>query len=447
MEFRTEESGRIEVQTGIICPETASDGISLAARELQRYIYLRSGEMLPITKTADAGPRILFSIDTSLKEEQYCLLSNGIEMSIIGGSDTAVLYGTYHFVEKTGIQFQLDEDIIPDEQEPFVLPELDEIHQPIFKVRGIQPFHDFAQGPDWWSTDDYLRYITGLARMRMNFIGFHNYPPGRNGMEPLIWIGKENDFDPESGKVKRSYQTYWANTGIYSWHHAIMNTSDFAAGVSCLFDKDEYGSPVFDGIPKQEQTPKQSNEVFRRVGIMLEKAFSHARRLGVKSCVGTQSPINSPNEDLKELSKKDIFRGIFSRIKATHPLDYYWIWTPETWTLKGSDPKEFNELTNEIKAALEALDELGNPFKLATSGWVLGPADDRAALDKVLSKDVTLSSINRNVGHQSVDASYGIIQGRPKWAIPWLENDANMIGPQPWVGRMRRDAADARHFG
>ena len=38
-------------------------------------------------------------------------------------------------------------------------------------------------------------------------------------------------------------------------------------------------------------------------------------------------------------------------------------------------------------------------------------------------------------------------QGRPKWAIPWLENDPNLVAPQPWVGRMRYDAADALRLG
>ena len=438
-----------ESKVTIIMDRTAGVKENLAAKELQRYIYLRCGT-LPLISTdfTKDGNTIVLKKETELNDQQYRFLTEGKTLTISGGSDVALLYGAYTFIEKLGIQFQLDRDVIPDQQVPFKLPGLNETYKPLFETRGILPFHDFPQGPDWWSTDDYHRYITGLARMRMNFIGFHNYPPqGEKGMEPLVWIGNDSDFDISTGKVNKSYNTYWANTGISGWNHARMNTSEFVAGVNQLFDKEEYGHPAFDGIPKSGQSQEQSNKVFNRVGAMLNSAFSHARNVGVKTCIGTQTPLHSPSAGTQGLSKKEIYMGVFSRIKATHSLDYYWLWMSEGWTLHGSSPEDFQQTVSDIKAAQETLQELGNPFKLATCGWVLGPLNDRAALDKVLSKDVTLSSINRNVGHQSVDASYGTIKDRPLWAIPWLENDPNMVGPQPWVGRMRRDAADALHFG
>ena len=47
--------------------------------------------------------------------------------------------------------------------------------------------------------------------------------------------------------------------------------------------------------------------------------------------------------------------------------------------------EQFAATTKDIQAALDALHDLGNPFTLATSGWVLGPAHDRAALDALPS--------------------------------------------------------------
>ena len=91
--------------------------------------------------------------------------------------------------------------------------------------------------------------------------------------------------------------------------------------------------------------------------------------------------------------------------------------------------------------------KLGNPFTLATSGWVLGPQHDRAALDEFLPKNVPMSCINRQVGHSPVEQGFAKISGRPKWAIPWMENDPNLVAPQPWVGRMRHDAVDAKRYG
>jgi hypothetical protein len=78
---------------------------------------------------------------------------------------------------------------------------------------------------------------------------------------------------------------------------------------------------------------------------------------------------------------------------------------------------------------------------------VLGPQQDRALFDKVLPKEVAVSCINREVGRTPVDKGFAEVRGRGKWAIPWLEDDPALTSPQLWVGRMRRDAADARRYG
>jgi hypothetical protein len=51
------------------------------------------------------------------------------------------------------------------------------------------------------------------------------------------------------------------------------------------------------------------------------------------------------------------------------------------------------------------------------------------------------------VGKTPVDKGFAEVSGRGKWAIPWLEDDPALTSPQLWVGRMRRDAADARRYG
>ena len=118
--------------------------------------------------------------DASLGQEQYRLRTrpeNGRKvLGITGGSDLAVLYGAYAFAEKLGVRFQLDGDVLPDARIALALPQLDETHAPLFALRGIQPFHDFPEGPDWWNADDYKTYCTQMAKLRMNFIGLHCYP-------------------------------------------------------------------------------------------------------------------------------------------------------------------------------------------------------------------------------------------------------------------------------
>ena len=138
---------------------------------------------------------------------------------------------------------------------------------------------------------------------------------------------------------------------------------------------------------------------------------------------------------------------MFKRIARSHPLNDYWLWTPEDWTWGGNKPEQYAATLADIRAAQSALDKLGNPFRLATSGWVLGPQHDRAAFDRDLPKTSPMSCINRQVGFDFVDPAFARIEDRPKWVIPWLEDDPNLVGMQLFAGRTRRDAADAQAYG
>ena len=282
----------------------------------------------------------------------------------------------------------------------------------------------------------------------MNFIGLHNYPEGNVGPEPGVWIGPPADLGPR-GQVKSSYPSQWANTARKDmWGYAAMKTSDFSSGAGQLFESDDFGPAL---------TP-DPNSLFNQAGEMLHAAFAEARSLGVKTCIGTETPLTIPKlvqdrlkaqgKDPKDLAVvRELYEGMFRRIAALYPVDYYWLWTPETWTWGGNKPEQFQATVNDIQAALDALKNIGHPFALATSGWVLGPQNDRAALDRVLPKDVPISCINRQVGHSPDERGFANITGRPKWVIPWIENDPNLTAPQPWAGRMRYDAVDARRLG
>ena len=92
----------------------------------------------------------------------------------------------------------------PTGRSPLELPTLDETRKPLFDRRGIQPFHDFPEGPDWWNRDGYKAILGQLPKMGMNFFGLHTYPECGVGPEPLVWIGPPSAVAPD-GKVKASY--------------------------------------------------------------------------------------------------------------------------------------------------------------------------------------------------------------------------------------------------
>jgi len=299
-----------------------------------------------------------------------------------------------------------------------------------------------------------------MAKMRMNFIGMHCYPEGHPYAEPTVWVGLDDDFD-EQGRVKSSYPSSYYNA-LFSTRWGGLRpapTGRYHFGAAMLFDRDGWGPQVMRGHAPRPQTAEACNEVFNRTGAMFREAFRFARTVGVKTCLGTESPMILPSvlqERLKLEGKnpadpavvQEVYEGMFRRIAAAHPLDYYWLWTPEGWTWQGNTAEQTSGTMDDIKIALRALKKVDAPFQLATSGWVLGPADDRSGFDKVLPKEIAMSAISRQLGEDPIDPAFGRIEGRGKWAIPWMEGDnGGLAVPQLWVGRTRQDAGDALEHG
>ena len=471
----------------IICPSGATTAERLAAKEVRRYLYLRTGKLLPIVqtnnksslktalivvgqkdcaviKTMTAGNTKLATNVRSLQPQQYLLKTISTRrrpvVLITGGDSIGTLYAAYRFAEHLGVRFYMHGDTIPDRQIALKIPKLDEKAKPLFNMRGIQPFHDFPEGPDWWNTDDYKAIIAQLPKMRMNFFGLHTYPQGGVGPEPTVWIGLSGDFNKD-GTVKFSYPSrHFATPNTTgAWGYKPANTGDYTFGAAQMFERDDYGPDYMRGMnPWPQLPPVKANELFDRMGETLKEAFEYAHSLGVKTCVGTETPLIIPDPVKERLKSKgmdpsdpavvqQLYEGMFQRITRAYPLDYYWFWTPEGWTWGNPKDEQIEATLADFRAAIAAAAKVKPPFTLATCGWVLGPPKDRALFDNFLPKEMPVSCINRNVGFAPVEPGFARIEGRPQWAIPWLEDDPALIIPQLWAGRMRRDAADALAYG
>ncbi len=471
----------------IVYPADAAPMESLAAKEVRRYVYLRTGRLLPIVRSRDtwpAGTSLLVvghknrpvvqsfmiknpacaSCVNSLQSQEYLLrttkFKNHRAVLITGGDAVGTLYAAYRFAEHLGVRFYLHGDTIPDERIGLTLPNLDDRGKPLFETRGIQPFHDFPEGPDWWNTDDYKAIIAQLPKLRMNFFGLHTYPQGGVGPEPTVWIGLPGDCN-EDGTVKFSYPSRHFTTANVTgaWGYQPMKTGDYRLGASQLFESDDYGPDYMRGMnPWTRLSNDRANELFNRMAETLGEAFNYAHTLGIKTCVGTETPLIIPNavkERITSMGKdpndpavvQELYEGMFRRISKAYPLDYYWFWTPEGWTWGNPKEEQVEATLADFRAAIAAAKTVNAPFTLATCGWVLGPPQDRALFDNTLPKAMPMSCINRNVGFSPVEPGFVRVKDRPKWAIPWLEDDPAMMIPQLWAGRMRRDAADALAYG
>ena len=448
----------------------------LAAREVRKYIYQRTGELLPVVKLTDGdaitGDAIFVGTVSSelMRSSGHEMIEMGPDdfilktitseigkrLLICGGSNTGTLYAAYHFAEQLGMGFYLDGDVIPDKQVDFVFPVLDIKQSPLFSRRGIQPFHDFPEGPDWWNSEDYKAVLSQLPKLKMNFFGLHTYPEGGVGPEPLTWIGLKEDVNPD-GTVKTAYHSRHFTTLNGTWGYKSTKTSDYTFDSDQLFSRDDFGAKY---MKNRSPWPAPSDEaqLFNDMGSFLNDVFSFAGKLGIKTCLGTEIPLILPNQLIAQLKEKgtdpekpetrqQIYEGIFTRIKNTHPADFYWFWTPENWTWSGNKKEDVDRTIRDFDAAIKALGTIKPVFKLATCGWVLGPAGNRALFDQYLPKDIAFSCINRYLGWEPVDPAFADILAREKWAIPWMEDDPGLSIPQLWVGRMRRDAADAYAYG
>ena len=450
----------------------------LAAKEVRRYIYQRTGKLIPIIDgikdVASFQSSVIIATRGTGFYEAVCppdikdgvkgLKKQGFYVKtittdnkklhyIIGADPIGTLYGSYLFAERLGVRFALHGDIIPDEKIDFEnIPDIDEKAEPVFVKRGLLPFHDFPEGPDWWTTDDWKSAITQLVKLRMNFIGLHTYPEGALGPEPTVWIGLPEDCN-EDGTVRIADKTSWHNTQRYHSYGLYLpqKTSEFNFAGDQVFESDLHGPEINKGSDYPfPRTDEQANEMFYRAGKMLDNIFQYAHEFGVTTCVGTEGPLNIPEIVKAHLEEKDkdvenpdvireLYEGMFTWIKRNYPADYYWIWGHEG---------EINEnaFRDDFLQAIDAAENVNTPFQLAICGWGW-IADNFTRLDRSFPEDVAFSCINISAGKGFVSPNFNEVSGREKWVIPWLEDDGAMVSPQLWVGRIRKDAFDAGRYG
>jgi hypothetical protein len=238
------------------------DNQSLPAKELRRYLYKASGEVAVITGSDNplnistdpfiaittvehaswlqqsssncTSAAIAAVVDQGLGADEFVLtyvhpVGGGAGLIVAAGTKTSRLYGVYALIERiTAIRFAIHGDLLPDRAIDRPDPEslatlivkwarlhLDEVHSPgDVTTRGLQPFHDFATGPDWWDADEYKAVFENMAKLRMNFLGLHNYNGGSN-----VWTGLAGDFDPLTGNVTAGGGGGYANTLFFYLLH------------------------------------------------------------------------------------------------------------------------------------------------------------------------------------------------------------------------------------
>ena len=255
---------------------------------------------------------------------------------LVSGSDALhALYGTYALLERLGCTFTSAgatvPPVAPDALALAAALAAAPVRQtPVFTARGLQPFHDFAEGPDWHGEDECAwmkerqprarrervlptaplfrpphlaakRLSEAILSMKGNVLAYHTYPL----VEPAVWVGLNSSIIPNGGgnvSADGAYATRWATTlevsdGQTTWGYNPLPTSEMGYGASQIFEHDCFGHETVSGdaalcpIPT---TPADSAELFNRVGQYWKKVFAHSHALGIQNVLGTEMPLTMP---------------------------------------------------------------------------------------------------------------------------------------------------------
>ncbi len=418
----------------------------------------------------------------SLGDDGYRLSSE-----TIGGTRAAVAVGAtprgavnavYGLLREIGFGFWLGSESIPDSLPPS-LPESPVVRRPAFTVRGVLPWYNFFNSPTAWDPIDHRAFADALVRMGASFVGFHSYDG-----EPFAAY-------EEGGRMRWGGRLL--STRSPTWGTHPLATADFPFGSGRLFDQDHFGASTT-AIAGDDQAIRAEREVLRQ-------ALDHARRRGLRTCLGFEV-----NGDPTTAADREVFLRRIEAVLDGYPsLDFIWIWEPETQGVQGYAPayrqhilrdrletgsaleaygalrrEDFRRVVERTagerpffrdgeegkaaraiegarleqfaRLALRALDRRRDAPRLVISGWGgderLLSAEYDAGLDLLLPPEVVFSSLDHIVPRERVDAVYGELPpGRERWPIPWLELDGDQWHPQPWVHVYEKLAADIARGG
>jgi hypothetical protein len=293
----------------------------LAAAELRRYIGLVEGggarpalaevdsaaalDALPARRAvlvATAAEAALLGVGVAPAPAReggaYTISSPRSGLSVVVGSDALhSLYGAYTLLETVGCTFSTAGATHPTAgaarwhafEQGFRQDDA-----PFFSTRGLQPFHDFMEGPDFWGEDETKRVIESILTMKGNLIGFHTYPL----VEPAVWVGLNTSVLP-GGNVSAdaAYTTTWRNTLNGGWGYNPLPTEQLGFGAGQIFEHSCFGHETVSGNARLCPSPVDANasaELFNLVGAYWQKTFKHAAALGIQTILGTEMPLSMP---------------------------------------------------------------------------------------------------------------------------------------------------------
>ncbi len=296
-----------------------------------------------------------------------------------GGSPKATLWAVYELVERWGVRYLIDRDVLPERRDVFELPDLDVVMEPVFRIRGHPTFQDFAASGEAWGVADFRVLIDQLAKMKFTRMNVYAY-----GWQPYLhW---------EHKGIKRQSASLW-----YGYRYPI--TPDMW-GRERFEDADEFWNPDLPLGGSYEETIAAGE---RQVHSLIE----HAHRRGMDCDLSVPTTDFTPEFAplLKGAEKSSILTGLTVVPGATTSLDDPQLYELATAVLRHAVDTypEVDYLTVWMPEFRQWTDEYERAWKVL---------DEKYGIGQVLSlPDLLSAAANRKGWNRGVERAVNMVKG------------------------------------
>lgn len=180
-----------------------------------------------------------------------------------GGSPRATLWAVYELVERWGVRYLTDRDVLPERVGAFALPDLDVVIEPAFRIRAHPTIQDFAPSGESWGMADFRVLLDQLAKLKFSRVNVYAF-----GYQPYLhW---------EHKGIQRRSASLW-----YDCHFPI--TADMI-GRELFEDAAEFWNP---DLPLGGSYEEMAAAGERQIHNLIE--YAHRR--------GLECDVNAPTTD------------------------------------------------------------------------------------------------------------------------------------------------------
>jgi len=433
-----------------------ASGLELAAaRELAKYERLLSGAQAPIVReaagtgpavyvgTPESLPAISDVVPSDLGEQGHVIRTadEGTRLVLAGRESIGAQYAVYSLLERLGVGFYLGGDALPSGRVLLAVPaDLYERNEPVLKIRGSLPWYNFLNSPTTWNLEDFRLFFDQMAKMKMNFVGFHAYDS-----EPFFaWEDDKGWHDGAPAVTSRDYG--WGTV-------RGMKTNEFGFGTGGFFDEPEFGSRATTDMT-------DADDGIRRAQCLVAQGLEYARQRGIHTCVGFEL-VGDPTDPANQERYDRRIRYVLSRFPMA---DYIWFWQSEglgggagvakgteldalvrqqrgTFAYLGAEHRiaEAVRVSEFTQFAYKVARRARPDIKIVLSGWGgdqwMRFSDFYVGLDKTLPSDVVFAALD-NIDPTSatkVSQAYAEVSPqRERWPIPWFQSDGGFTRRDQW---------------